>query len=171
MTIESEFLAFSADNLTQLMDRIETCVARLTPEQVWARGSESQNAVGNLLIHLNGNLSQWMLSGVGGQPYVRDRDGEFSARDGVAAAELLARLRSTVEAVAALIRTLPHARLSERLTIQGYGVSVFGAVYHVVEHFSGHAFQIFLLTKMFTGEDLGFYAHLRGAKAPGSPQP
>ena len=171
MTIEAEFLALSADKLTQLMGRIETCVAKLTPEQIWARRAESQNAVGNLLLHLNGNLSQWMLSGVGGQPYARDRDGEFSARDAAAPSELLTRLRATVDAAAALIRAIPHERLTQRLSIQGYDVSVMGAIYHVVEHFSGHAFQIFLLTKMFTGEDLGFYAHLNSEKTRTSPQP
>jgi hypothetical protein len=171
MTVASEFLTFSADKLTQLMVRIETCVAKLTPEQVWARGAESQNAVGNLLIHLNGNLSQWLLAGVGGKPYQRERDGEFAARDDAAAAELLSRLRTTVEEAAAIIRLVPPERLTARLAIQGYDVSVLGAIYHVVEHFSGHAFQIFLLTKQFTGEDLGFYAHLSGAKARSSPQP
>lgn len=171
MTIESEFLTFSADKLTQLMSRIEVSVAKLTPEQIWARSSQSENAIGNLLLHLNGNLSQWILSGVGGQAYARDRDGEFAARDGAAAAELLARLRSTVDAVATVIRAVPHTRLTERLSIQDYDVTVFGAIYHVVEHFSGHAFQIFLLTKMFTGEDLGFYAHLNSKAARTSPQP
>ncbi len=175
MTVASEFLAFSADKLAQLLGRIEICAGELTPEQVWARGSESENAVGNLLIHLNGNLRQWMLHGVGGYPDQRDRDSEFAARDetidGAAAAELLDRLRATVEEVAGLIRSLPAARLLERRAIQGYEVTVLSAIYHVVEHFSGHAFQIFLLTKQFTGQDLGFYAHLSSKTARLSPQP
>lgn len=171
MTVESEFLRFSADQLTQLMGRIEMCAGKLNAEQIWARGSESQNAVGNLLLHLDGNLRQWMLHGIGGVPDMRDRDREFAARDGVAAAELLTRLRATVEEVAALIRSLPASRLLQRHSVQGYDVIVLGAIYHVVEHFSGHAFQIYLMTKMFTGADLGFYAHLSGAKARSSPQP
>jgi uncharacterized protein DUF1572 len=171
MTVESEFLTFSADKLTQLMDRIEFCAGKLTPEQIWARGSESQNAVGNLLLHLNGNLRQWILHGVGGAPDQRDRDSEFAARDGGAATELLTRLRSSVDEAAALIRSLPTSRLLERHSVQDYDVTVLGAIYHVVEHFSGHAFQIFLLTKMFTGEDLRFYAHLSSPKPRTSPQP
>lgn len=171
MTTESEFLTFSADKLTQLMSRIETSVAKLTPEQIWARGSDSQNAIGNLLMHLNGNLRQWMLHGIGGAPDERDRDSEFAAHGGAGAAELLSRLRATVEEVASLIRSLPASRLLEQHSVQGYNVTVLAAIYHVVEHFSGHAFQIFLLTKMFTGEDLGFYAHLNSAKSRTSPQP
>jgi hypothetical protein len=171
MTVESEFLTFSADKLTQLMGRIEMCAGKLNAQQIWARGAESQNAVGNLLLHLDGNLRQWMLHGVGGEPDTRNRDREFAARDGAAATELLARLRSTVDEVAALIRSLPAARLLERHSVQDYNTTVLGAIYHVVEHFAGHAFQIYLLTKMFTGEDLGFYAHLSSERPRTSPQP
>jgi len=166
MTIETEFLTFSADKLTQLMGRIDSCVKKLTPEQIWMRADANQNAVGNLLLHLNGNVRQWILHGVGGQPDVRDRDAEFAAKDGAVANELLARLRSTVEETAGLLRTLPAARLMERVDTQGYDCTVLAAIYHVVEHFAGHTFQIIYATKLSTGEDLGFYAHLSDAAAP-----
>ena len=165
MTTESEFLNFSADKLTQLMGRIETCVEMLTPEQVWARTSAKQNAVGNLLLHLNGNVRQWILHGVGGQADLRQRDAEFAARQGGGAQELVARLRAAVDEAIALIRALPSERLLERIRTQGYEGTVLAAIYHVVEHFAGHTFQIILLTKHFTGEDLGFYAHLSGSQA------
>src|SRR6202051_3804301 len=102
VSVESEFLNFSADKLTQLLGRIETCVEMLTPQQVWMRTSANQNAVGNLLLHLNGNVRQWILHGVGGQPDVRARDSEFAAREGAGASELLAQLRATVEEALAL---------------------------------------------------------------------
>ena len=161
-TLESEFLTFSVEKLEQLVGRIETCVAKLTPEQVWLRGSEQQNAVGNLLLHLNGNVRQWILSGIGGARDVRERDREFAARDGAPPAELVARLRATVTEAAAVIRALSAGQLLERTTIQGYEGTKLAAIYHVVEHFAGHAFQIIFVTKLFTGEDLGFYAHLAG---------
>jgi len=151
MTVETEFLTFSAEKLTQLMGRIDTCVQKLTPEQIWMRAEANQNAVGNLLLHLNGNVRQWILHGVGGQPDLRDRDAEFAARDGAGANELLARLRTTVEEAVALLQTL-------------------AAIYHVVEHFAGHTFQIIYATKLSTGQDLGFYAHLSGDR-PHDPLP
>jgi len=166
MTAETEFLTFSADKLTQLMGRIDSCVQKLTPEQIWMRADANQNAVGNLLLHLNGNVRQWILHGVGGQADVRDRDAEFAAKDGGAANELLARLQATVAETAGLLRTLPAARLMERVDTQGYDCTVLAAIYHVVEHFAGHTFQIIYATKLCTGEDLGFYAHLNGAAAP-----
>lgn len=171
MSVESEFLNFSADKLAQMMGRIETCVEMLTPEQLWSRTSANQNAVGNLLLHLNGNVRQWILHGVGGQADLRQRDAEFAAREGGGAQELLAGLRATVEEAAALFRGLPAERLLERIRTQGYENTVLAAIYHVVEHFAGHTFQIILLTKQFTGEDLGFYAHLSGSQPRKDPLP
>jgi uncharacterized damage-inducible protein DinB len=171
VSVESEFLNFSADKLTQLMERIETCVEMLTPEQLWARTAANQNAVGNLLLHLSGNVRQWILHGLGGQPDHRERDAEFAAREGSGAQELLARLRTTVEEAVALFRTLPAERLLERIRTQGYENTALAAIYHVVEHFAGHTFQIILLTKQFTREDLGFYAHLSGSQPRKDPLP
>jgi uncharacterized damage-inducible protein DinB len=161
MSPESILLTFSADKLEQLSSRIETCTAKLTPEQIWTRNAENENAIGNLMLHLAGNVRQWILHGVAGQPDIRLRDQEFDARGGVDPAELNRRLQSTVKEAAAVIRTLPPDRLCERRAIQKYDVTVLEAILHVVEHFSGHTGQIIFATKFLTGEDLGFYAYLR----------
>ncbi len=160
MSAEAEFLDYSAKKLDQLCSRIEDCIGMLTPEQVWQRGSEQENAAGNLLLHLTGNIRQWILSGVGGAPNTRQRDAEFAARGTAAPDEMLRTLRTTLDEANQVIRTLPHARLTGRVTIQGHHVTVLEAIYHVVEHFSGHAGQIMLLTKRFTGRSLGFYSYL-----------
>ncbi|SRR5712691_2834237 len=165
MSTESEFLKYSADKLEQSCARIETCLDKLTPEQIWLRHAENENAVGNLALHLTGNVRQWILGRVGGEPFERDRDREFAARGGAEPAELKQRLRSAVDAAAALIRVLPHDRLDERVTIQNYDITVLEAIYHVVEHFSGHTGQIIFATKFLIGEDLGFYRHLSQARA------
>jgi uncharacterized damage-inducible protein DinB len=157
------FLDFSARKLELLTGRIESCLDRLSAEQIWARGGDNENAVGNLALHLAGNVRQWIVSGVGGKPDVRERDAEFAARGGASAAELKKRLRGTVEEAAAVIEGLSAERLTERVTIQKYEGSVLEAIYHVVEHFSMHTGQIQFATKMLTGADLGFYAHLKAA--------
>ena len=161
MAIEQEFLRVSAEMLGTFLGRIETCVARLTPEQVWMRASENENAVGNLLLHLTGNVRQWILSGVGGAEDRRVRDAEFAARGGAEAAELVRGLREAVEEARQVILGMTAEVLMERITVQKMDVTKMEAVYHVVEHFAGHTFQIIFATKMFTSEDLGFYAHLR----------
>src|SRR5258706_16086779 len=80
MSNEESFVKYSADKLEQHMGRIETCVAKLTPDQICARHSTSENAIGNLLLHLTGNVRQWILTGIAGQQDVRQRDAEFAAQ-------------------------------------------------------------------------------------------
>jgi uncharacterized damage-inducible protein DinB len=169
--LERQFLDFSVSKLRQLSSRIATCLGKLSEQQVWARGSENENAIGNLVLHLCGNVRQWIVSGVGGRPDVRDRDSEFNARGDVAIPELTKRLSQTVEEAAAVIAALSQERLSQRVTIQKYDVSALEAVYHVVEHFSMHAGQILFATKMMTGEELGFYRHLRSQAPHGQKTP
>lgn len=160
MGIEEDFLRTAAGKLVENLERIETCVAKLPADSLWARSSENENAVGNLLLHLDGNVRQWILSGIAGAPDTRDRPSEFSARSGATSETMLTTLRATVCEAVDVIRSLPHRRLTERVLIQGYDATVLSAIFHVVEHFSGHTYQIIFLTKRTTGEDLGFYGEL-----------
>jgi uncharacterized damage-inducible protein DinB len=169
--VESLFTDFSARKLRQLSGRIRECLDRLSDEQVWARGSDAENAAGNLLLHLSGNVRQWILSGIGGKPDVRVRDREFSARGGIGKDELWERLEATVEDAAAVIAALDATRLTARIRVQNYETSVLEAVYHVVEHFAQHTGQIVLLTKAATGQDLGFYKHLAPQREHGEKTP
>jgi uncharacterized damage-inducible protein DinB len=126
----------------------------LSDADVWWRPNDASNSIGNLMLHLNGNVSQWILAGVGGRPFERDRQQEFDQRSPVSKGDLFTRLQSTVAEADDVLRTLPTDALLARRDIQGYQVTVFEAVYHVVEHFSMHTGQIILLTKMRTGDDL-----------------
>ena len=172
MTSEEIFLKFSADKLEQLDSRIQDCLGRLTPEQVWIRNSDNENAVGNLVLHLAGNVRQWIGSGIAGLPDHRQRDSEFDARGGMAPTELAELLKNRVAEAVSIIREVPAARLRERILPQGYDVTALEAIAHVVEHFSMHTGQIILLTKMLTGEDLAYYQYLKGVgRAAGAPLP
>jgi uncharacterized damage-inducible protein DinB len=172
VTSDEIFLKFSAEKLEQLHGRIQDCLARLTPDQVWTRNSDNENAVGNLVLHLSGNVRQWIGSGVAGLLDNRQRDAEFDARGGMAPTELTELVKTRVAEAADIIRAVPAVRLTERITPQGYDVTVLEAIAHVVEHFSMHTGQIILLTKMLTGEDLAYYRHLRGSgRAAGAPLP
>jgi hypothetical protein len=167
MSITAEFLRVSTVQLETQLARIEACVAKLTEEQLWTRYGENQNAAGNLVLHLTGNVRQWILSGIGGAEDTRVRDAEFAARGSVPAGELIAGLRGVIEAAVKVIGGMNDDALLERIRIQGYDVTKLEAVYHVVEHFTGHAFQIIFATKLLTDADLGFYAHLsrKGAES------
>ena len=170
-SLASAFLDFSARKLEQYAARIEDCLRRLSEDQIWQRGSENQNAVGNLVLHLCGNLRQWIGHGAAGMPDVRDRDCEFAARGGLSREELASRLREVVTLATGILHGLPHERLLETTVLQGYQVTVLEAIYHAVEHFSMHTGQIIYATKAMTGEDLGYYRHLSNRKLQGDPTP
>src|SRR5436305_6793198 len=107
-----------------MAERIETRLAKLNSGQIWARGSENENAVGNLGLHLCGNVRQWIVAGVGGAPDMRQRDQEFAARGGVPAEELSDRLRRAVRDAAAVLDGVTANRLAERIVVQKYEMSV-----------------------------------------------
>jgi uncharacterized damage-inducible protein DinB len=163
-SLAEEFLRDSRKELRMRRERIETCLRKLTEEQIWTRRHENENAIGNLVLHLCGNVRQWIISGVGGAADQRDRDAEFTRREHLATEELLSRLRQTMEeADRVLERVRPENLLSKR-KIQVYEVTVLHAIYHVAVHFSEHTGQIIWATKGLTGGDLGFYGYLGGTK-------
>ena len=170
-TIDREFLHVSSTQLQLHASRIDNCLGQLTDDQVWTRGGDNENAIGNLVLHLCGNVRQWILGGVGGERDVRQRDAEFAARGGLSTRELRDRLAATVAQATRVIDAATAERLLAPLMIQGYDVAVLEAIYHVVEHFAGHTGQIIFATKMLTGTDLGFYRHLSSAAPHGPTTP
>ena len=143
--------------LEDYLPKIERCLGRLTDEQVWWRAGEHSNSVGNLLLHLEGNLRQWVVCGAGGREDLRERDREFAERRAVPRERLLENLRAAVEEAAEVLARLDPSTLLETRRVQGLDVTLLAAVFHAVEHFSMHTGQVILLTKMLAGGDLGFY--------------
>jgi len=139
------------------LPKIEACVNLLTDEQIWWRANEESNSVGNLLLHLSGNVRQWIVCGLGGANGVRDRDSEFAQREMIPRSELFTRLKQTVEEAVEVLKRLDSNALLEKRAIQGFEVSILEAILHVVEHFSMHTGQIILLTKQLTARDMQFY--------------
>jgi uncharacterized damage-inducible protein DinB len=149
--------------LDHYLPKIERCLEKLTDEQIWWRANEESNSIGNLILHLCGNARQWIISGVGRQPDARVREAEFEQREVISRDELLTLLRSTLSEIDTVLRTLDPSTLLDRRQIQGHDVDLLEAIFHVTEHFSMHAGQIFLLTKLLTGTDLRFYEFEAGA--------
>ena len=159
-TLGRIFLDYSARKIEQLSERMVTCLGKLSQDQIWQRGTAAENAIGNIILHLAGNLRQWIGFGIDGRPDIRERDQEFAVRGGSDPAALIALLKDRVGDATSVLNALPEARLLENVTVQGYTMPVLEAIYHVVEHFSHHAGQVLFATKQMTGEDLNFYPHL-----------
>ena len=138
------------------LPRIVGCLRQLNETEIWWRPNPASNSAGNLVLHLCGNVRQWILSGLGGAPDVRVRDMEFSERGPIPRRVLVAQLRQTVGQVCAVLDGLSADDLLREHTIQGFHVTGLSAAAHVSEHFSHHAGQIIYLTKLKRGKDLRF---------------
>ncbi|HLU40602.1 MAG TPA: DUF664 domain-containing protein [Planctomycetota bacterium] len=153
--------AFRTRVVEECLPRIGRCLDLLDERQIWHRPAPHCNAIGNLVLHLAGNVRQWIVSGIGGAPDERDRAAEFHA-DGADAPrkdELFARLAASVHAAEQVVARLdPGALLAVYPFQQGrFPDKGIAGVVHVIEHFSGHAYQIYDRTKQLTGRDLRFY--------------
>ena len=158
----SEFLRVARTELSQASGRVVDCLSKLTLDQIWRREHAIENSVGNLVLHLAGNVRQWILSGVGGQPDSRDRDWEFANRERIPATELGERLSATVAEADRVLRDLDPAQLTEVRQIQVFrDITVLHAITHVLTHFAGHTGQVIWATKHVTGQDLGYYSYLK----------
>ena len=155
------FLDFSRHKLfDHYWPRLRACVEPLTEEQVWWRPNPASNSIANLILHLNGNVGQWLVASFNRQEDARNRPAEFAAESGLSPAQLLAILGATMNKAAQVLDRLTEADLVAPYQIQGYHVTGLEAVYQVVEHFGLHYGQIAYISKSLTGNDLGFYREL-----------
>lgn len=150
------FLSHSVRKLEQMTSAIRLCLGKLSDEEVWRRAGANENAVGNLVVHLCGNVSQWIGHSVGGEPDTRNRPAEFSSGNHPRQA-LEEKLDSAVSHATGILRALPPERLAAQVVTQSGECSVLEAIYQVVGHFQQHTGQIIFATKQMTGEDLGIY--------------
>ena len=165
------FLDFSRRKLMeQYWPRLRECVESLTDKQIWWRPNPASNSVGNLLLHLNGNVGQWIVASFNSLEDKRNRPHEFNQQEQPSGAELLRRLGSTLDQAAAVLTRLTPAELLAPYKIQGYAAHGLDAIYQVVEHFGLHYGQIIYITKMLTAKDMGFYKALNktGRTEPGT---
>ena len=146
--------------------KLRHCVNALPRDAVWARPNESSNSIGNLLVHLTGNVTEWILGGVGGRSIKRYRAGEFEQQDGADAAALLDDLEKVLQEADAVLAGLTEKDLERSVVIQGRDTNVLGAVYHVVEHFAMHTGQIVLMTKIYAPGKIQFYEDAGGLARP-----
>ncbi len=141
-----------SDRMRLFLANAERCLAQLDNEKVWYRAHPRENAVGNLVLHLVGNLRQWILGGVGGLPDTRDRPAEFSALKGRSRDELAGMLRDTVEECCRVIDELPPTRITEAKRIQDTDTTIAYALVTAVSHLGVHVGQIQFITKGLVGE-------------------
>jgi hypothetical protein len=142
----------AAQELQSALERIRHCVGQLTDEQVWQRPRQGMNSIGNLILHLCGNVRQWIVAGIGGAADERDRPAEFAARGPIARAELIGRLESVVEEATRILTGINAGQLVQVRRIQGFDVTGMAAVFSCVPHFRGHTQEIIHMTRFLLGD-------------------
>jgi len=138
------------------LPRIADCLEQLSDDEIWWRPNPASNSVGNLLLHLCGNMRQWIISGLGGAADIRQRDTEFSERGPIPGSALREQLQKTVRESCRVLARLNAKDLTRRYRIQHFDVSGYEAAAQVIEHVAYHAGQIIYVTKLKREKDLGF---------------
>ena len=157
-TASQAFIDHSLEYLSEdYLPKIKRCIHVLSEDEIWWRPNENSNSVGNLVLHLTGNLRQWVVSGVGGEADIRKRQQEFDEVGPVATDKLMFRFEQVVQEACDALRNLDTNMLLETRRVQGNEVTVMYAIYHAVEHFSTHTGQIIFITKLMKGQDMNFY--------------
>ena len=154
--ISNLFFADAQKHLNVYLPRIVSCLRELGENDIWWRPNAASNSAGNLVLHLCGNMRQWIISGLGGAQDVRQRDLEFSEHGPIPRRMLITQLQKTVGESIQVLRELQPAALSRKYWIQGFHVTGLEAVSQVTTHFSYHAGQIIYLSKLKRGRDLHF---------------
>lgn len=158
----------AAHEMGSALSRLTHCVNQLTDEQLWWRARPSLNSIGNLILHLCGNVRQWLVAGLGGTPDTRDRPAEFGARGPVPKAELLCRLEAVVREAQDVLKRQTAEQFVTVRYIQSYEVSGLAALFDSVPHFRGHTQEIVGMTRQLLGDAYQFQWQPR-TKEEGAP--
>ena len=157
-TICTELISVSVKQMHQNTQKIIVCMNELDESDVWASPNQNLNSIANLILHLCGNIRQYIISSLGRTADIRERDLEFSVHGGYTKVELITKLQDTVDqAIAVIGRSTPEELLRKRIT-QGAAQTGIGIIIHVTEHYSYHTGQIIQLTKFLKNIDLGIYS-------------
>ncbi len=146
--------------IEESLARITKCVGLLTPEQLWYRHNSNTNSIGNLVLHLEGNIRQYIISGVGGQKDIRERSKEFLGGYSFQASEILDKLTATLQSADAVVQAISEEQLTKTVTVQGFPHTRLSAILHVIEHLSYHVGQITFYTKYINDVDTAYYGGL-----------
>jgi hypothetical protein len=163
-SVGQAYLAEARRRLAACHAKIQHCLGQLDDRQVWWRPAEALNSIGNLLLHLCGNVRQWIVAGVPGTPDTRDRPQEFAERGPIPRDELSRRLGAVVREAEAVLAGVTDAQLLEPRRIQGFDETVLSAIFDSLAHFNGHTQEIVYITRLQLG------AAYRFAWAPATPE-
>jgi hypothetical protein len=153
-----EFIDQCLFRISESTAKLTACLDELEEVEIWKRPNPHSNAVGNIILHLCGNIRQYAISSLGNTEDVREREKEFSAVSGYSKSELIKKLITTVEEAKSVIQNIDSNELLRKRKVQGFYHSGIGIIIHVTEHYSYHTGQVIFWTKLLKDKDMGFYS-------------
>lgn len=153
----SEFLENSVYRLDESTRMNKISLESIEESNIWKKPNESSNSIGNQIIHICGNMTQYIIASLGGKNDLRNRDAEFSISEGYTSGQLIQKLEETVQQAKQVLNNCSKNQLLKKRVVQGFNLSGIGIVIHAVEHYSYHTGQIAFWTKLLVNKDLGFY--------------
>lgn len=142
---------------TENVTRLKKCVGELTEAQIWYRPNNASNSVGNLVLHLHGNVRQWVVAGLGKNKDIRERQKEFDEKGPIPLEKMLGDIDKLMEEVNQILNNISTTDLLEVRNVQGYDESGLSILVHITEHFSYHVGQMTYIVKMLKDKDMGYY--------------
>lgn len=142
------------------LDKIISCLSLLDEAQIWHKPNTHTNSVANLILHLCGNVTQYIITSLTEKKDERNRASEFSTRNTLSKNELEKMITQCIINANKIIESTTETRIKSNQVVQGFNLSGIGNIVHACEHLSYHTGQIALLTKLMTNQDLGFYSDI-----------
>lgn len=136
---------------------IKHCVDQVSQEQFWWRPEPDMNSIANILLHLSGNIRQWIIAGMNGAIDDRDRPKEFQDRSGAPKDLIWKAFSETLDEARLTLSRMNSASLGIVRKIQGYEVNGVDAIYNSTSHLQGHTQEIIYITRMLLGSSYKFY--------------
>jgi hypothetical protein len=133
--------------IRHLAGRVETMVRAIPEDQLWTKPFPFGNSVGNLVLHLTGNLSHYVGAKIGGSGYVRDRAREFSDPGGYPGSLILQRFHEAVDRVVGVIQARSAEDLGSSVSDEAPARTQFGLLLMVAAHLNNHVGQMSYLVR------------------------
>lgn len=151
--IGTAFLIETSKRLDKSIRRIDHCLDQLNDQEVWWRPKARMNSIGNLILHINGNLTQWVLHGLGGQKDLRNRPSEFESRQTNTKQNFKKLLTDLKDQINKILTDFDSTKLLDEKKIQGFNVLLLNGIYSTMTHLEGHTGQIVYITQIIKGDE------------------
>lgn len=137
-------------DLLRLRQQIE---AFSVEADLWKQAPGVTNPAGNLALHIEGNLREYIGRQLGNIPFERNRTEEFTSR-GIPLSGLIALIESLQNSIPTILKGLTPEQLEKEYpeNVLGKSLSTQQFLLHLYGHLNWHLGQIDIIRRINTGQ-------------------